>query len=104
MTFQRYVVAPANGAFSLTLPAGAFTENLYAAAGTAVNGTGSYAQGANTYGSVAAPGVMFTRGQVVWADSAGTGGAGALYTAIGAGNLRAWVDGQDTQGHSALSN
>jgi len=30
--------------------------------------------------------------------------AGPLYTAIGAGNLRAWVDGQDTVGHAGLTN
>lgn len=30
--------------------------------------------------------------------------AGALYAAIGAGNLRAWIDGTDDNGHQALSN
>jgi hypothetical protein len=30
--------------------------------------------------------------------------AGPLYTLIGAGNLRAFVDGQDTVGHAALAN
>lgn len=30
--------------------------------------------------------------------------AGPLYAAIGAGNLRAFVDGQDNVGHAALSN
>jgi hypothetical protein len=30
--------------------------------------------------------------------------AGPLYTQIGAGNLRAFVDGQDNVGHAALSN
>lgn len=30
--------------------------------------------------------------------------AGALYVAIGAGNLRAWIDGTDNNSHQALSN
>jgi hypothetical protein len=30
--------------------------------------------------------------------------AGALYAAIGAGNLRAYVQGQDDVGHAALAN
>jgi hypothetical protein len=30
--------------------------------------------------------------------------AGALYAAIGAGNLRAFTDGTDTVGHAGLSN
>lgn len=30
--------------------------------------------------------------------------AGALYTAIGAGNLRAYVQGQDDIGHAGLAN
>ena len=30
--------------------------------------------------------------------------AGALYGAISAGNLRAYVQGQDDMGHAALSN
>ena len=30
--------------------------------------------------------------------------AGALYSAIGAGNLAAWVDGTSNVGHQALSN
>jgi len=46
------------------------------------------------------------RVQVIWADSAGgsTTAAQQLYNAIGAGNLRAWVDGQDNVGYAALSN
>jgi hypothetical protein len=41
----------------------------------------------------------------VWADSGGgTTGPALLYQAIGSGNLRAWVDGQDTVGHQGLSN
>lgn len=41
----------------------------------------------------------FLQGTVIMLDS-----AGAVYGAIGAGNLRAFVDGQDTVGHASLGN
>lgn|GEM_PF-2338967 len=45
------------------------------------------------------------RGMVIYADSsAGTTGPQLLYAAIGSGNLRAWVQGQDDRGGAALSN
>jgi len=49
---------------------------------------------------------IYNPGDVVYADSAaGTdSGAKLLYQAIGAGNLRAYVQGQDDVGHSALAN
>jgi hypothetical protein len=44
-------------------------------------------------------------GTVIYADSAGgTTGPSMLYQAIGAGNLRAFVDGQDNVGHASLGN
>ncbi len=44
-------------------------------------------------------------GTVIYADSsAGTTGPQLLYAAIGASNLRAFVDGQDNVGHAGLSN
>ena len=44
-------------------------------------------------------------GTVIYASSVSTDGAAyALYQAIGAGNLRAFVQGQDDVGHAALSN
>jgi hypothetical protein len=47
----------------------------------------------------------FIKGMSIIADSsAGTTGPQLLYQAIGAGNLRAWVDGQDTIGHDGISN
>jgi hypothetical protein len=47
----------------------------------------------------------FLPGQVIWADStADSTGPQLLYQAIGAGNLRAWVQGQDDRGGAALSN
>ena len=49
--------------------------------------------------------LTFQPGMVVVADSsAGTTGPQLLYQAIGAGNLRAWVQGADDVGHAALSN
>jgi hypothetical protein len=50
--------------------------------------------------------VSFQEGQVIYADSAaGTDtGAKLLYQAIGAGNLRAYVQGSDDVGHQALAN
>lgn len=41
----------------------------------------------------------FLAGQAIVLDP-----AGALYAAIGAGNLTAWVDGTSNVGHQALSN
>ena len=43
--------------------------------------------------------VTFLTGTPLWLDS-----AGPLYAAIGAGNLRAWIDGTDDVGHAALAN
>ena len=54
-------------------------------------------QGAGEYGS--ASGVTFIKGTVIELDP-----AGPLFAAIGAGNLRAYVQGQDDSGHAALSN
>ena len=47
--------------------------------------------------------VTFQPGTPLVIDTATVAGA-ALYAAIGAGNLRAFVDGQDTVGHAAISN
>lgn len=47
----------------------------------------------------------FLPGMVIYADSAaGSTGPQQLYQAIGAGNLRAFVQGQDDVGHAGLSN
>jgi hypothetical protein len=43
--------------------------------------------------------VTFRKNTVIVADP-----AGPLYAAIGAGNLRAFVDGQDDVGHGGLAN
>jgi hypothetical protein len=43
--------------------------------------------------------VTYQRGTPIMLDP-----AGPLYAQIGAGNLRAFTDGQDTAGHGALAN
>ena len=72
-------------------------------------GTGGAAGFGNTAGTPAAghwdiTGATFLAGTVIYADSSGAGGAGALYTAIGASNLRPYVQGQDDVGHASISN
>jgi hypothetical protein len=63
---------------------------------------------AGSEGKYGLPGmpVTFQEGQVIYADST-AGFATApqlLYQAIGSGNLRAFIDGQDDVGHAAISN
>jgi hypothetical protein len=69
--------------------------------GAAGYGNTSVVPAANAWGPWP---TTFLKGTTIYADSSGAGGAGALYTAIGAGNLRAYVQGQDDVGHAALSN
>jgi hypothetical protein len=83
------------------------TATVTVAAGTPATvvagepGTG----GAAGYGSTAVSagigyfGQTFLAGTTIVADP-----AGALYAAIGAGNLRAYVQGNDDVGHASLSN
>jgi hypothetical protein len=69
-------------------------------------GPGNYATAApGTSGKFGYLPVTFLPGMVVYADSGGgTSGPALLYSAIGAGNLRPFVDGQDNVGHAALGN
>lgn len=101
MALNRYVLTA-----TVTVPAGAFTADVITggtpstttgAGAPADFGTGSWAQSAGHYESGA--GATWYAGQVIWADP-----AGKLFTAIGAGNLRAFTDGTDAAGHAALSN
>ena len=80
------------------------TANVTVAAGAATAGTYGSASTAATAWSELWP-VTFIRNQVIYADSsAGSAPAQLLYQAIGAGNLRAYVPGQDDVGHAALAN
>jgi len=68
--------------------------------GAAVFGNaGTGAMSAGKYGLMPA---LFTKGMTIYADSAAgvTTGPQVLYQAIGAGNLRAYVQGQDDVGHA----
>ena len=82
------------------------TATVQLAAGTAAAvvagepGTGGAAGfgGAPTTGGPVWPTTLL-KGQAIMLDP-----AGPLFTQIGAGNLRAFVDGTDTVGHGCLSN
>lgn len=91
MALSRFVVTS-----PVTLP----SDVLAAIAG----GFGS-AGGTAAAGHWDITGATFVQGQVIMADSsAGSNGPQLLYQAIGAGNLRAYVQGQDDVGHAALAN
>ena len=83
------------------------TSTVVVAAGTATTvvagepGTGGAAGFGNESISAGAEDwpTTFVAGTVIVLDP-----TGALYTAIGGGNLRAYVQGQDDVGHAALSN
>lgn len=67
-------------------------------------GTGS-ATGTDAAGHYGITGATITEGTVLYADSsAGSTGPQLLYQAIGAANLRAYVQGQDDVGHAGISN
>jgi hypothetical protein len=70
------------------------------------SGFGGAPTGAQSAGKFGWLPVTFLRGQVIYADSAAgtTTGPQILYQAIGASNLRAYVQGQDDVGHAGLSN
>jgi hypothetical protein len=70
------------------------------------NGLGNYATGAQSAGKYGWLGQTVRKGMVIWADSAAgiDTGAKIIYQAIGAGNLRAYVQGTDDVGHAGLSN
>lgn len=85
------------------------TADTTIAAGTPVAvaggfGTVSWSTPAGPYGGPGA--TTLRKGMIVVADSTGGTGTGAqqLYNAIGAGNLRAFVQGTDDVGHAGISN
>jgi hypothetical protein len=93
MAFGRFVLTATVTLTGDALTAGSTGVPNGSASGTAAVGNWDLA------------GATFPKGTTIWADSAGGAtGPGALYTAIGAGNLRAYVQGQDDVGHAGLAN
>jgi hypothetical protein len=90
MALGRYVLTA-----TVNVPAGTPTATANGQFGTVswAGAAGAWANGVP---------VTFVRGQVIEFDPA-TPAGGALQTAIGAGNLRAYVQGTDDVGHAALS-
>jgi hypothetical protein len=90
MALNRYVLTA-----TVTVPAG--TPATVTAGEPATGGAAGYGN-ASTTGGPLWP-VTYKAGQVIVLDP-----AGALYATIGAGNLRAYVQGQDDRGGAALAN
>jgi hypothetical protein len=98
MAFGRFVLTA-----KVTVPAGA------ASAVAQPGGTVTYANGAGSSSKWAPPfPVTFRPGEIIYADDTAPGatptGPQQLYQAIGAANLRAYVQGQDDRGGAALAN
>lgn len=91
MALNRYVLTS-----TVTVPAG--TAATPAAGEPATGGAAGYGSAAISAGAVLWP-TTFIAGTAIVLDS-----AGPLFAAIGAGNLRAYVQGQDDVGRAALSN
>lgn len=99
MALSRFVLTA-----TVTIPAGTPTADA--------NGFGLVSFSTGSAGTTAwAEGMPVTipKGTVIYADSTSPGGVAGngpqqLYIAIGAGNLRPYVQGQDDVGHAALSN
>ena len=91
MALSRYVItAP------VTVPAGAPATSTAGEPGT--GGAAGFGNTGISAGYAAFP-QTFQPGTAILLDP-----AGALYAAIGAGNLRPYVQGQDDRGGAALSN
>jgi hypothetical protein len=90
MALNRYVLTS-----TVTVPAG--TASAVSQPGGTVSWSGPSGAWAEGFP------VTFAQGQVIEFDPATTAGA-ALQSAIGAGNLRPYVQGQDDRGGAALSN
>lgn len=88
MALNRYVLTA-----TVTVAAGTAATLV---AGEPATG-GAFGTGATTGGPIMPS--TFIKGTPIILDP-----ASALYTAIGAGNLRAYVPGQDDVGHAALGN
>jgi hypothetical protein len=91
MALSRYVLTS-----TVTVPAGTAATVVAGEPGT--GGAAGYRTTGISAGYAAFP-QTFQAGTAIILDP-----AGALYAAIGAGNLRAWVQGTDDVGHGALAN
>lgn len=91
MALNKYVVTA-----TTTIPAGTLSTPVAGEPGTG----GAAGDGSSSIGAGAAlwP-TTYIKGTTIVLDP-----AGPLYAAIGAGNLRAYQQGQDDIGHAALSN
>ena len=90
MALNRYVLTA-----TTTVAAGAAATVVAGEPGT--GGAAGFGSAPTTGGPLMA--TTYLKNPVIMLDP-----AGPLYTAIGAGNLRAFVDGQDTVGHAGLHN
>ena len=91
MALSRYVVTS-----TVSVPAG--TPAAVVAGEPSSGGAAGYGNASVSAGFGYFP-QTFIAGTTIVLDPAGT-----LYAAIGAGNLRAYVQGQDDVGHAALAN
>ena len=91
MALSRYVLMA-----TVTVPAG--TAATPVAGKPSTGGAAGYGSAATSAGAVLWP-TTFIAGTAIVLDP-----AGALYAAIGAGNLRAWVQGTDDVSHTATGN
>jgi hypothetical protein len=90
MALNRYVLTA-----TVTVPQGTAATVV---AGEPATG-GAFGSAPTTGGPIFAGGAVYQKGTVIILDP-----AGPLYTQIGAGNLRAYVQGQDDVGHGGLHN
>jgi hypothetical protein len=92
MALNRYITTS-----TVTLTPGTFTAGVFSTGAATVFGTGGYASAAGNYGSGGT--VTIPKGTVLMLDP-----AGAVFTAIGAGNLTAYSEAQETGGHYGTAN
>jgi len=91
MALNRYVLTS-------TVTFGAGTASTVVAGEPGTGGASGFGNASISAGAEDWP-VTYIAGTVIVLDP-----AGPLFTAIGAGNLRAYVQGQDDAGHAALAN
>lgn len=91
MALSRYVLTS-----TVVVPAG--TPAVVVAGEPGTGGASGYGNTSTSAGFGLYP-QTFIQGTAIVLDP-----AGPLFTAIGAGNLRAYIQGQDDVGHAALSN